>query len=149
MTLLTGETSNEASRFPELCVNSLFVQLHMFIQYCKQTSVHSARDSLLSMLPDMHVLFCDYEQFIRLLLVMPATAKPSTLSVHLDDWNLTRRGECGYETWLRDRFQLLTKRIDRLNRYHADYSKFACRQPEKMRMLTLERRNERTKRWLV
>jgi hypothetical protein len=73
--LLKGEICDEACRFPELDVQTLPVQMLMFIQHCKPTTLQQARVVRgYVMSADMRSLFSQVEQLVRLLLVMPASS---------------------------------------------------------------------------
>ena len=90
---MTGDISDQANLFPDLNISSLKIQLRMFVQNYKPTSADSARNSLLTMSPETRRLFCQVQQLVQLLLVIPALPCEAECS-----FSALRR----LKTWLRN-----------------------------------------------
>ena len=74
--LLSGGLENEQviSRYPELDVEHLKVQVKMFHMNYKPTTLFEVKESLRSMSVEMRALFREVETLLRLLLVCPVTS---------------------------------------------------------------------------
>jgi hypothetical protein len=72
--IVTGKVDAVLTDYSDVNVNSLSIQLPLFVQHCQPTSLHSAQLSLQRMAPDMRQLFEEVEKVVRLLLVCPSTS---------------------------------------------------------------------------
>ena len=72
--LLTGTMTDAAQSYPGVDIARLAVQLPMFRSSFEYSSVEEAVSALQSSSHEIKQLFCEVEQLLRLLLVLPASS---------------------------------------------------------------------------
>ena len=73
--LITGiVNSGVCSRYPELNIDDLTIQLTMFKRQRTYSNIAEAQNVVQDMCPEVRSLFCQVEQLIRLLLVCPVAS---------------------------------------------------------------------------